>query len=649
MTGPDIPDTPQQALKLVCLYLAQSGPTHSNLGYMTASEAFDSIGGIFNVAPATVKNERDAYDRFTDSARVGWQKDALPPRLKAVYDTYGNIPKDGLKTLASRILEIDWNNSMTEPLPDLAEIILQCRSKIEDLDETLPVTLDTGDADRLVVSYREQNPAHQIRFVGGHTFVVQTGEQSRHVSVQELPKLAILAEQLKAFERFRVAIDNISAEMGFSSRTSGEGSDFFRFLPSTDWQDETGSEAANKFLVAAAKILESPQDLVKMKNFISDPEWSGMADAQGNVGRKLNRSTDWQESAILKTGGLVAAASAGRINFIRAIEHAGFGSDLVTVEGPKNKGSGGENIIFYGAPGTGKSHRVNKSVKPCKHVRTVFHPDLQNSDFFGCLKPMMVGDNVTYGFAPGPFMQSLLLAIKNPSEPVYLVIEELNRAAAAAVFGDLFLLLDRNEDGAGEYDVDFPSTESREWFCAESGFQSTKIKLPSNLHIYATMNSADQGVYPLDTAFRRRWKQEYLKLDYDEGPVGNVGYFDKAGEFHELSLLGFIRTLNGYLLEQHELAIAEDRLLGQWFVKANELDGISVPEKALLYLWDDLLRHDGRQTVFATGQIRTYGQLVSAVLDKKPIFSDAFMSRLDQISKPVPGSPTDIVDDDGSA
>lgn len=102
MTVHDIPDNPQQALKLVCLYLAQSGSTHNNLGYATASAAFDGIGSIFNVPPATVKNERDAFDRFTDSDRVGWNKIVLPPRLKAVYDTYGNIPKDELKLLASR-------------------------------------------------------------------------------------------------------------------------------------------------------------------------------------------------------------------------------------------------------------------------------------------------------------------------------------------------------------------------------------------------------------------------------------------------------------------------------------------------------------------------------------------------------------------
>lgn len=644
-----IPDNPKQALKVVCLFLAQSGPTHEDLGFATASKAFDFIGELFKVAPATVKNERDAFDRFTDSDRAGWNKLELPPRLKSVHDIYGNIPRDELRTLASNILEFDWKNFMTEQLPDLAKIISECRDKISKTDESLAVTLDPSDVDQLMASYRDLNKGHQIRFVGGHTFVVETGEQSRCISVQELPVLTILADQLRAFEQYRKSMDEISNAMDFDSRTSGDGSGFFKLLPNTEWKVEAGNEAADNFLEAIAEVLPNAQDRVRMERFISDPEWSGMADADGNIGRKLNRSTDWQESAILKTGGLVAAASAGRINFIRAIEHAGFGSDLVSVQGAALTGTGGENIIFYGAPGTGKSHHVNNVVKPCKHVRTVFHPDLQNSDFFGCLKPEMDGKDVAYRFSPGPFMLALELASRNPSEPVYLVIEELNRAAAAAVFGELFLLLDRDESGAGEYDVDFPSKESREWFCEKTSSQINKIKIPANLHIYATMNSADQGVYPLDTAFRRRWKQEYMKLDYDKGPDGDVGYHDSDGNLHVVPFRKFVGALNGYLLGFEELGIAEDRLLGQWFVKANELDGASVPEKILLYLWDDLLRHDGRETVFATGHIKTYGQLVLAIAENKPVFSGAFTERLNQIKQPDTTELTNTAEDNASA
>jgi hypothetical protein len=588
-----------------------------------------------------VKNERDAFDRFTDSDRAGWNKLVLPRRLKIIHDIYGNVPRDELRKMAARILELEWIKPMTIPLPDLAVIIAGCRQKIAQIDPSQPVRLDPANVVRLLNSYRELNRNHNISFVGGHTFNIGTGDQARCISIQELPKLAIMAEHLAALQPYRKALDGISVHMGFDSRTSGSGSDFFENLPSKSWKNDVGTAVANAFVSATLAVLPDPADQAAMDKFVSDPEWSGIED-----GRKLNRPTDWQESAVLRTGGMVAAASAGRVNLIRAIEHAGFGANLVNVIGQSGACAGGENVIYYGAPGTGKSHLVNSIVRETDHVRTVFHPDLQNSDFFGCLKPEMNGKDVTYGFSPGPFMQALAVATDNPLLPVSLVIEELNRAAAAAVFGDLFLLLDRDGTGAGEYDVDFPSAESRKWFCERTGHSVDKIRIPSNLHIYATMNSADQGVFPLDTAFRRRWRQEYLKLDFSSGPTGNVGYRDRLGGLHQIPLLSFIKTLNDYLLEQEELAIAEDRLMGQWFVKENEIEGTSIPEKILLYLWDDLLRHDGRPAVFATDRIRTYGQLVTAIENEQSIFSDTLLSRLNLVTQPAPLLDQDASDDD---
>ena len=304
--------------------------------------------------------------------------------------------------------------------------------------------------------------------------------------------------------------------------------------------------------------------------------------------------------------------------------------------------TGGENVIFYGAPGTGKSNRVNDKIKDAgkQPFRTVFHPDLQNSDFFGCLKPQMNGKDVHYGFSPGPFMSALAEAYKTPSEPVFLVIEELNRAAAAAVFGDLFLLLDRDDEGTSEYYVTFPSTESHKWFESWTGVAGHKLILPSNLFIYATMNSADQGVYPIDTAFRRRWRQEYLPLDYEKGPEGDVSYVDAAGNSQALAWREFVKQLNRHLTSSQTLDIAEDRLLGQWFVKKNELDGKGIPEKVLLYLWDDLLRHEGREHIFhsgTTGKVKTYGDLVIEAAEGRRFLSDSFLGKLNAaiIAEPV--------------
>lgn len=295
------------------------------------------------------------------------------------------------------------------------------------------------------------------------------------------------------------------------------------------------------------------------------------------------------------------------------------------VSSPSTYLNGGENILFYGAPGTGKSHDVWQMVGNDFSFATVFHPDMQNSDFTGTLKPG-VDDNgsVTYAFRPGPFARAVACAWANPERKVFLVIEELNRAVAAAVFGELFQLLDRNADGSGRYQVDFPSPEFAKWFGVETGIDTDKLSLPDNLWILATMNSADQGVYPLDTAFRRRWRQRYLPIDYTKAPDVRVSYVTPAG-LATTDWRTFVKTLNDFLISK--LEIEEDRLLGPRFVEEQELDGGKLPGKLLIYLWDDLLRHHGRTELFATG-ISSNGELHRRINGDEQIFSTAFLATL---------------------
>jgi hypothetical protein len=297
--------------------------------------------------------------------------------------------------------------------------------------------------------------------------------------------------------------------------------------------------------------------------------------------------------------------------------------------------TGAQNILYYGAPGTGKSHKVQQLIGTSRSFTTVFHPDMQNSDFIGSLKPGLdEKGGVTYAFRPGPFARALSFACANPSEKVYLVIEELNRAVAAAVFGELFQLLDRTKDGSGRYGVDFPSPEFEAWFAAtlkEVELETSRLLLPSNLWILATMNSADQGVYPLDTAFRRRWVQEYVAINYENAPDLDVTCILNAGPIN-ISWKTFVEALNRFLVS--ELDIGEDRLLGPRFVDEHELVDGALPGKLLIYLWDDLLRHHGRNELFAEG-VKTYGEIDRRSKNKEPIFSTRFLSRLPGDNEPI--------------
>lgn len=289
--------------------------------------------------------------------------------------------------------------------------------------------------------------------------------------------------------------------------------------------------------------------------------------------------------------------------------------------------AGGENIIFYGAPGTGKTYSVDAMVDGKLSVRTVFHPDMQNSDFVGALKPVMQEDRITYSFSPGPFALALRNALAHPDRENYLVIEELNRCPAAAVFGDLFLLLDRDGDGTGKYDVDFPTPEFKAWLSNSLGHDIDRLSLPSNLWLLATMNSADQGVYPIDTAFRRRWRQEYVPIDYATAPEGTLEIILSDGSIQSIPWHVFAKKVNYHLTDQ--LDIAEDRLLGPWFVTAEDLARSRfVPGKVLIYLWDDLLRHHGREKVFDVSAVKTFGEVSARVETSQRVFSDELLATL---------------------
>lgn len=293
----------------------------------------------------------------------------------------------------------------------------------------------------------------------------------------------------------------------------------------------------------------------------------------------------------------------------------------------------GENIIYYGAPGTGKSYKIDQKTDENNSVRTVFHPETQYSDFVGCLKPSMGDDGIEYSFKHGPFIEALVRALNDPDHHYYLIIEEINRAPAAAVFGDLFQLLDRDDKGQSKYTIDVNDKDllillNKELSAPLSG---NKLYIPKNLSLYATMNSSDQAVMPLDTAFKRRWKFEYKPLDFSKCPAGNFELNTDDG-VKSISWSSFAQIVNSILSTD---SIPEDRHLGPWFVSENE---IGDPESArktltgkiLMYLWDDVLRHNERSILFHP-DIRTFGSLIKKITLGEIIFSETFLEKLKEM------------------
>lgn len=212
---------------------------------------------------------------------------------------------------------------------------------------------------------------------------------------------------------------------------------------------------------------------------------------------------------------------------------------------------------------------------------------------------------ISYAYVPGPFLRVLVKALKsamtNEAKPYLLIIEEINRANVAAVFGDVFQLLDRNKDGVSEFPI-ATSEDMRAYLAEELGVEGSaveSIKIPNNMFIWATMNSADQGVYPMDTAFKRRWDFEYLSIDAKENVIASWQFKDVRSEAM-YSWNKLRKAINDKLIE---LNVNEDKLLGPFFLKeadfANDKKFAAVfKSKVLMYLFEDAARQK-RKSLFS--------------------------------------------------
>ena len=293
------------------------------------------------------------------------------------------------------------------------------------------------------------------------------------------------------------------------------------------------------------------------------------------------------------------------------------------------------NVIFYGAPGTGKSHKIDKLATDDNSTRTVFHSETQYSDFVGCLKPCMDGSNISYQFRPGPFTLALVKAANDATKQYFLVIEEINRAAAAAVFGDIFQLLDRRGDGRSQYAIDVVDMDFKHYL--ENNCPSLLVRgrliLPSNLSLLATMNSSDQAVMPMDSAFKRRWQFEYVSIESDTYPRGHFN-LNAGADILTVSWENLSKVINDQLAG---VQIPEDRLLGPWFVNENELQNsqATLAGKLAMYLWEDVLRHAHREIIFNTDKYPTLYQLIKGINANEMVFSDSIIIKLRKLGEPL--------------
>jgi len=280
-----------------------------------------------------------------------------------------------------------------------------------------------------------------------------------------------------------------------------------------------------------------------------------------------------------------------------------------------------ENIIFFGSPGTGKSYaadiKTNANIETQKEFveKTTFHPEFDYNSFVGGYKPIMVekdGENkIEYSFVPQIFTNIYVKAWNNSKNHYYLQIEEINRGNCAEIFGDLFQLLDRDENGKSKYEI--TASEDLKTYLNKKliddgleGIKNGMLKLPSNLSIVATMNTSDQSLFPMDSAFKRRWDWEYVPIEYD--PLkSDSNFVISLNSGSEYKWLDFLREVNQRILKATH---SQDKQVGNWFINAKNTDNIinekTFINKVMFYLWNDVFK-DEEETIFIkNGEFLTY-------------------------------------------
>lgn len=300
------------------------------------------------------------------------------------------------------------------------------------------------------------------------------------------------------------------------------------------------------------------------------------------------------------------------------------------------------NRIVFGAPGTGKSYLLKENSEKVQELyeeseveRVTFHPDYSYSQFVGTYKPVMDedGKSIRYDFVAGPFMRVYVEALKSARtddpKPFLLLIEEINRAKVAAVFGDVFQLLDRDEDGVSEYEIQ-ASKDIRRYLASELEVDEDackKIKIPNNMFIWATMNSADQGVFPMDTAFKRRWSFEYLGINKNDSEIANIGKVKLPNSEEEIKWNDLRRAINAKM-SSADFKINEDKLMGPFFlskkaIESNEDGMIKDPDsfikvfksKVIMYLYEDAVKQ-GKHRFFDGCDASKYSSVCDAFDEK---------------------------------
>ncbi|MGD1818346.1 MAG: AAA family ATPase [Pleomorphochaeta sp.] len=315
--------------------------------------------------------------------------------------------------------------------------------------------------------------------------------------------------------------------------------------------------------------------------------------------------------------------------------------------------------IFIGPPGTGKSYKITSIVQKyypnynpqignnSNVFRTAIHSEFCYSDFVGSILPTLENDgkNISYSFIPGIFTLALTEAFKKPNQNIFLIIEEMSRGNIASIFGDLFQLFDRAENGISEYSIF--NSQINNYIIEKINDNDIKetlsnniIYLPKNFNILGSINSSDQNVFVTDTAFKRRFDLKYI----DTSPIATLNDYKINIYNINSSWLKFYPILNKFILT--ELNLEEDKQIGQFFIKFKYINNYNLEkdlqkdlekyifdwnesqlkEKLMIYLWNDIqLASSFSEKKLFSDKIYSLNKLLTNIKNNELVFSDDFI------------------------
>lgn len=525
------------------------------------------------------------------------------------------------------------NSNMTNDFQDLSQLFLDLQAKSKKLD-----LMDTDQ--EIPFEFQEKireacKSKYELTFEKYSAKLVTKDTKNKLIIPNMAFYMAIEGLGLyKAVQAFNDAFNAIYQRLKSAGKTSASKAENL-YQEVVDPKNINGIKKdfdaeTSAYLKEIGK--DSKESIERFNKFIIEKSWKSAGNGDGkNPGRP-----DTSRSSILTAFGVPHELMGSIYSIVEAFGGSAENFSkysLLTGKHNPEVVSGPKNLIVYGAPGTGKSYYINNLLKDANTIRTVFHSETQNSDFVGSLKPVTNSDGkVTYEFVAGPFVKAFVQAIKNPNKQIHLIIEEINRANAAAVFGEVFQLLDRDITGRSEYSIQADDLLTKYLQKAIDPSFDGLIYLPANLIINATMNSSDQGVYPLDSAFKRRWSFRYMPIDFQSSPKGSVMLDGRQLTWDTLA-----KSINEVLSSEYA-HLEEDRFIGPWFLNKEEVNSQfskSIESKLFTYLWNDVLRHQQKDKIFNDQAISTFSDLIK-VFNRQlagehvDIFSDLVHSTFDR-------------------